>query len=831
MATTEAQKAVYHRMFDAVKPRLRTCDLPKAKRDGLVQMVHQAASLCPNYAEVARFVRVALNKLDRKALWSVAVARGMYVQAKKQARSASTLSVPALLSDLVHLTRDAKTAAEADKIVSAASRSSLLGFTVLVFMAASDETDFKAQSQAASTTAAAGGAEAAAAALPHGQPFDYEVVKAHYGAVVEVPPAGAAAASGGGATGKAAAAGSAAARADTEAALAPVLGLVGHLQRSGTGLDASSEGAFCSSLVRQLSEAYGPTWHAFLAPALHRCKVPRVPATPARSGKAEAGAGASSSAAIVPAGATAAAAAETKTAEGAAAASSAGTQPAAAPANPAEIYTLGGLLPASVVLELMHSPCHAPGYDVTWDYSGRRQALPSPAAGAEAGSAAGDASSAGEGEANGAGASGSGAAGGSTGADAGRAPGQGKRPLEKTAKRGGGSSTAAPTGPRTRPELRYLELTLHSQPAPAVTATTPAIPDTAATALAPASGAASAAEAASEASTPAPSSAAAGAPAAAAAAAAASAAAAPSLLPKTPEQYHLLLFRTSQPFLEALYEGRVEHPSAGAAAAAGAGGGVVLGPDGAPLLLAGDAASSSAPGGSSDRVCFGLLRDWGEALDTLRYGLYAVGALAFFAFIRLNLQGMPHCARAGVQAPWGPALLLLVASMLPPGAGVALGIRHMLDPAVAATMPLLWPGGVVPHDVAAAAAAAEAAPLDAHSAASLSDAAAGALGGDADAAAAAGAASHAYLPLGCTLHQAYGAEIELGQRTGLMYVAVACLMVLGAMKWARKSVDASRLKAVLKSAADDTQGARTQARSAGGAGGGRGGQQQLARRR
>jgi hypothetical protein len=63
-----------------------------------------------------------------------------------------------------------------------------------------------------------------------------------------------------------------------------------------------------------------------------------------------------------------------------------------------------------------------------------------------------------------------------------------------------------------------------------------------------------------------------------------------------------------------------------------------------------------------------------------------------------------------------------------------------------------------------------------------------------------------------------------------MYVAVACLMVLGAMKWARKSVDASRLKAVLKSAADDTQGARTQARATGGAGGGRGGQQ-LARRR
>jgi hypothetical protein len=234
-------------------------------------------------------------------------------------------------------------------------------------------------------------------------------------------------------------------------------------------------------------------------------------------------------------------------------------------------------------------------------------------------------------------------------------------------------------------------------------------------------------------------------------------------------------------------------------------------------------------------VCFGLLRDWGEALDTLRYGLYAVGALAFFAFIRLNLQGMPHCARAGVQAPWGPALLLLVASMLPPGAGVALGIRHMLEPAVAATMPQLWPGGVVPYEVAEAAAAAEAAPVDGvHTAASLADAAAGALGGDADAAAAgAGPVPHAssYLPLGCTLHQAYGAEIELGQRTGLMYVAVACLMVLGAMKWARKSVEASRLKAVLKSAADDTQGARTQARSAGGAGSGRGGQQQLARRR
>jgi hypothetical protein len=653
---------------------------------------------------------MGLDKLEGAGVWSVCVAKGLFVQARKQRKSLTTLSVPALLADLVHLSRAAKSAGEVEAIVRAASASSLFGFTVLVFLAASDEEETRSgvkPSRKASDIATAAAA-AAAVVAPHDaklQPYGYEVVRAETGQLVPVEGDDASAPL------------TAVSRHPVEAAL----GVVGHLQRNVTGLDEASESAFCASLVRSMNEMHGHTWHAFLAPAPHKSKL------------------------------KAAATAEVLT---------------------AEAYTLGGLVPEATVLEVLESPAHCPAYEVTWDAQPHRVRV---AAAVAPGTPAGDQGAhplPAEGQR--ASMSPKGALvhrGVRTLESALQQRGDGKQSETGTvssasARHDGGSGGSGGSGSGGGlQDVRYLELTLRSLP---LGRKLPPLP--------PSSGATGGTDLDAQ-------------PASCTGSAAGSGAgatpAAPGPFPagsggssagggKTPEHYHLILFRTTQAYIDALHA-----DAPGAVAALG----------------------RPQPAAATRRRATCCVR----ALDatTLLLGAVLAAAVAGLAWLHLR-GGAAGCVRPGEPAlPWDIALLTLLCGVLPPAAGVALGVRNMLPQALAATLPHLWPGGVVPMTPQQQQPEA-AAPPPTGVAGAISALLSGALGGVGP-----GRMAHepaaptpqpkltvvdpavAGLPVGCTLVDALHSELLVSQRAGLMCLAVSCLALVALLHLLRRRVQKS----------------------------------------
>jgi len=648
---------------------------------------------------------MGLDKLEGAGVWSVCVAKGLFVQARKQRKSLTTLGVPALLADLVQLSRGAKSAGEVEAIVRAASASSLFGFTVLVFLAASDEEETRSgvkPSRKASDIATAAAA-AAAVVAPHDaklQPYGYEVVRTETGLLVPVE-------------------GDDASVPLTTVSRHPVeaaLGVVGHLQRNVTGLDEASESAFCASLVRSMNEMHGHTWHAFLAPAPHKSKL-----------KAAGAAG---------------------------------------EALAAEAYTLGGLVPEATVLEVLESPAHCPAYEVTWDAQPHRVRV---AAAVAPGTPAGDKAAPplpAEGQR-------------SSMSPKGALVHRGVRTLESalqqrgddkqsetgtvssaSARQDGGSGGSGGGGLQ---DVRYLELTLRSLP---LGRKLPPLP--------PSSGATGGTDLDAQPASCTGSTAGSGAGAAPAAPGPSTAGGSGAGGGKTPEHYHLILFRTTQAYIDALHA-----DAPGAAAALG---------------------RPQPPAATRRRAACGVL-----ALDaaTLLLGAALAAAVAGLAWLHLR-GGAAACGRPGEpHLPWDIALLTLLCGVLPPAAGVALGVRNMLPQALAATLPHLWPGGIVPVTPQQQQPEA-AAPPPTGVAGAISALLSGALGGVGPGRMAAEPAAPtpqpkpavvdpavATLPVGCTLVDALRSELLVSQRAGLICLAASCLVLVALLQLLRRRLQKS----------------------------------------
>lgn len=806
------QELALKRMFAAIKPRLTRSDLSDSRRrDDLVRVVHEAAYACSSYREVATFVRNALCALDRSNTWSVVVAKDMYLRAKKREGETSLLSVPALLRDVVALCHSAKSLDEVSAVAAATARSHLLSFSVLAFKAGSDEADAAGRLEAMRAPPAPG------AVGPSGYggisaplPLEAEVLKAHLGEVrlqggaegsdastaaasSEKEDAAAAGAGSGARKRKGAASASsvsASAAASPSDALASVLRTVGALQRQVTGLDASSEGAFCNALSAALTADYGSTWHIVLSPAAHKgSKQPIATATPKK--------------ADAPAAGGAAPAAD---AASAVAASGDGKTPAAgataAAQSPAQRYSLGGLVSASLMRDIIMSPAHAAGYDVVFETTPREASL------APVSSTNGSAAAAG------ADAAASGSADGGTGSELVQR-GQGAR-RDAPAAEAGAAGTV-----RSRLEVRYLEMTLRSCPPPAPAAATGA------------SGSASSVSALDQ--NPLRDSAPASAAAAPAAPASAAASAASASVQQQPEYYTLTVFRTGFAFLQA-----ADGPGV-------ADGTIPLLPSGSlsvsatPTLLPTTAAvpgaktaAALAPPARRARVCFGYFDSWGDLMSRARWALLFAGltAVVFFVGAYMNARDT-HCIRPGHAVPFVPALGLMASTLMPQPLSSMFGRRllPMLGHDVAAVAPHLFPGDVVPSDVlaaagfasaasaagdvgAASAAAAASVAADASSVGEFASAAAAAL---ADAAAAAVAAE----PMGaggCTLRESILAEIASGQSWAVLYIGLTAFALMSALRWTRKGYDRARVTAVLRSVSETSAGMGTAPAAAGAAG-------------
>lgn len=808
------QELALKRMFAAIKPRLTRSDLSDTRRrDDLVRVVHEAAYSCSSYRDVASFVRNALCALDRSNTWSVIVAKDMYLKAKKREGETSLLSVPALLRDVVALCHSAKSLDEVSAIASAAGRSQLLSFSVLAFKAGSDEADAAGRAEALRAPPAPGavgpsGYGGAAAPLP----LDCEVLKAHLGEVrlpevaLQASAASAAeaadhdhddaAAAGSGSSsrkrkGAASAAGSGSG-ASAGDALACVLRTIGALQRQVTGLDASSEGAFCNALAAALTADYGSTWHVVLSAAGHKgAKQPIATATPKKADAA------SSAAAGAAAAGTAAA-------------------PASADDAKAQRYSLGGLVSAALMRDLIASPAHAPAYDVVFETTPREaSAVGSADTAAGPGAVSGAASAA----ADGAKAESSAAA-VSSGTELVQR-GKGSR-RDAAAAAGAGSATDA-AAQRSRLEVRYLELTLRSCPPPSAAAAASA-------ALAPAALDQNPLRDAD----PAPAAAdAAAAPAAGSSSAPASTSKAQAQAQQS-EFYTLSVFRTGFAFLQA-----ADGPGV-------ADGSVPLLPSGTlslsatPTLLPSTAAAPGTAGAKTAaalappprraRVCFGYFDSWDDLMSRARWALLFAGltAVVFFVGAYMNSRDT-HCIRPGHSVPFVPALGLMASTLMPQPLSSMFGRRllPMLGSEIAAVAPHLFPGSVVPAEVLAAAGFASAASASTAGEASAAAAAvdpssagefgaAAAASALADAAASAAAAGEPMGAGGCTLRESILAEIGSGQSWAVLYVGLTAFALMSALRWTRKGYDRARVTAVLRSVSEASASGSAGAAPAGG---------------
>ena len=241
-------------LFSWVRPRATTCALGSREKEAAVQAVHQAAALAPSLGEAARFVRAALCRASRDASWCVIAARSLYVRGKTKERSAATFAVPALAAALASLptsggVRAAAAAAAAARGGGSGAARSPLPFSLLIFRPGSDDSEGGGVAAAAAATAAA--------SMPPPlllEPLGAAVVRIEGAAASATPPSG-----------------------------RTLLHIIGGLQRRVTGLDASSEGAFCAALRAELSRRSGPasTWHVVLAQACHESASVTKGAVPA----------------------------------------------------------------------------------------------------------------------------------------------------------------------------------------------------------------------------------------------------------------------------------------------------------------------------------------------------------------------------------------------------------------------------------------------------------------------------------------------------------------------------------------------------------------------
>jgi hypothetical protein len=213
-------------LFSLVRPRATACALGAREREAATQAVHQAAAAAGSLRDAAQFVRAALCRASRDASWCVVAAQSLYVRAKTKPGSAATFAVPALAAALAALPPGAPRAAAARRSGAAAP----LPFSLLIFRAGSDLDE---------------------GAPPPPPPAPPPPLAAPRGAVV-VRAAGA--------------------RGAAPVSGARLLRVIGGLQTAVTGLDARSEGAFCSALRDELARAGGAaacTWHVILAQARH----------------------------------------------------------------------------------------------------------------------------------------------------------------------------------------------------------------------------------------------------------------------------------------------------------------------------------------------------------------------------------------------------------------------------------------------------------------------------------------------------------------------------------------------------------------------------------
>lgn len=226
------------RRKDLCKPRTLKTTFSKKQHDDVKAIVHQAVLKAANYQEVARFLQIALARLDKTTDWNVVVGPDVFLNVRVHDKASCRLYVPCLLVDLLGR-------ADSTDLSPADSR---LGFAITIFKSANDVVQRKGrlEEEGFLSVGATVGAPAAAAG-------DQE--QAARPAPIPEPKGGLKAPLGW--------------KEDSSSTVSKAVSLhmqqiIGRLQAT-HGLNAASEKVFVTSLKEELTQTFGSTWHTVLA--------------------------------------------------------------------------------------------------------------------------------------------------------------------------------------------------------------------------------------------------------------------------------------------------------------------------------------------------------------------------------------------------------------------------------------------------------------------------------------------------------------------------------------------------------------------------------------
>lgn len=230
------------RRIELVRPVFLQSNLKRQQRTDVLNIVHQAAVLAHDYAEVAAFVRTALVRVDGAEDWCVLVGRNHNVALRPAVSPRAWLSVPALKAELPISKHDAD---RAEKPASGQA------FHVILYK--NTGLEGAAPGRLASQSALAD----AVAALAAGS----KAAPKKGAAAAVAPPAGITVLRSGLST-------------DVQAL---VLAEVAAVKKA-VGLTAATDTQFAAQLRQRLNEALGATWHLDLLPAAKAQPMGPLPA-------------------------------------------------------------------------------------------------------------------------------------------------------------------------------------------------------------------------------------------------------------------------------------------------------------------------------------------------------------------------------------------------------------------------------------------------------------------------------------------------------------------------------------------------------------------------
>jgi hypothetical protein len=259
---------------------------------------------------------------------------------------------------------------------------------------------------------------------------------------------------------------------------------------------------------------------------------------------------------------------------------------------------------------------------------------------------------------------------------------------------------------------------------------------------------------------------------------------------KTPPAYHLCVYRTTYPQLQALDDGSPPYSEAT----------IKRWFDRNPAPFSFTPVPPPAALADASAPSLWQRMDWWQVG---RIALYLVGAAGLVTYYSLTYLSDNHCARGGSAAPVPNAFLTLLLSIVPPPFPPYGGWRHLMPTHASAVAGLLGDAPDLPPATGAGSVSAIG-EFDAHATTAThpalsADAPLG-LGDSGDLASgldpSTAARLAAILPPGCQPLDTAWAELRVGQATAALYLGLACLALVSVLRIASKSADKSRVGAI-----------------------------------